>query len=454
MARKMTIMAPSTSRRSTQKPPKIRCTKCDTEKSESNFYISRGKFSSQCKSCFYEQYRNSYKPKHSANDNERSCKHCGKVYRPKQRRVSVFCGTKCKGDARNLKAKAERIAEKRHSLRLCVVCKEPVPSSARSDKKYCSTKCAEDVRGKINNASRRLRTNTPDVRISRFEIYTRDEWTCQLCNKPVNRNLNWPHKLCASLDHILPLSRGGTNAVTNLQLAHYSCNSRRGDKMLVGAPRTGLLIEGKRYFRVGEAAEYLGCHYSVLRTAIERGAIPSSKLDNKPGSWSYIATSVVEQLVLTGIPGSQQWKKTQPKRTKTSSRKLCCRFCEREISVSIDLKSPRKYCSPTCLKQARKVRKFKEKKIVQCQICNQDMPLPDGKPTYLCSEKCRKVNRKNRHMKSVKKAIKVCVVCGKDFQLPRKPGHPPKTCSPSCASQWPAIKSRNHWIAKKKRSDK
>jgi hypothetical protein len=269
----------------------------------------------------------------------------------------------------------------------------------------------------------------------------------------VNRELTWPHKQCASLDHILPLSRGGTNAVTNLQLAHYSCNSRRGDKILLGAPRTGLLIKGKRYFRVGEAAKYLNCHYSVLRTALDRKVIPSTQLNNEPGSWSYIETSVVEQLLLTGIPGSQQWKKTQPKRPKSSSRKLCCHFCDKEITVSINLKSPRKYCSADCLEKARRIRRFKEKRVVQCQVCNHDMPLPDGKPTYLCSEKCRKANRKNKYAARVVKKMNICVVCGADFQLPRKPGHPPKTCSPPCAKKWPSIKSRQHWLVNKKRSD-
>lgn len=447
-------MAAPNSRKTGQKTLKIRCTRCETEKSESSFYFSKGRFSSRCKSCSHELYRKTYTPKHGANDNESTCNHCGKIYRPKQRRASEYCGQKCKSDARNAKAKAERVRQKQNSLRLCVVCKMPVPSSARSDKKYCSTKCAEDVRGKINNSTRRLRTESPDIRISRFEIYSRDNWVCQLCNKPVNRELTWPHKQCASLDHILPLARGGTNAITNLQLAHYSCNSRRGDKILVGTPRRGLLIKGKRYFRVGEAADYLGCHYSVLRNAIDRGVVPSTKLDNKPGSWSYIEASVVEQLVLTGIPGSQRWKKTQPKTTKISSRKLCCGFCKKELTVSIGLKSPRKYCSTDCLNKARKIRRFKAKKIVQCKVCNRKMPLPDGKPTYLCSEKCRKTNRKKKYAERVVKAIHVCVVCNTDFQLPRKPGHPPKTCSPTCAKKWPAIKSRNHWLANKKRSSK
>lgn len=36
-----------------------------------------------------------------------------------------------------------------------------------------------------------------------------------------------PDPLCASIDHIVPLSQGGTNDLTNLQLAHLRCNLRK-----------------------------------------------------------------------------------------------------------------------------------------------------------------------------------------------------------------------------------
>ncbi len=57
-----TNMAAPNSRKTGQKTLKIRCTRCETEKSESSFYFSKGKFSSRCKSCSYEQYRKTYTP--------------------------------------------------------------------------------------------------------------------------------------------------------------------------------------------------------------------------------------------------------------------------------------------------------------------------------------------------------------------------------------------------------
>ncbi len=43
-------------------------------------------------------------------------------------------------------------------------------------------------------------------------IYERDGWICQLCNEPVDKALEFPNQMSASLDHRLPLSVGGTHA--------------------------------------------------------------------------------------------------------------------------------------------------------------------------------------------------------------------------------------------------
>ena len=53
-------------------------------------------------------------------------------------------------------------------------------------------------------------------------IYTRDEGVCHLCGELTPRRE-------ATLDHVVPLSKGGSDHHTNLRLAHRSCNSGRGD---------------------------------------------------------------------------------------------------------------------------------------------------------------------------------------------------------------------------------
>ena len=38
--------------------------------------------------------------------------------------------------------------------------------------------------------------------------------------------------MSASLDHIVPLSQGGTHTLGNVQLAHLVCNERKHDRIL------------------------------------------------------------------------------------------------------------------------------------------------------------------------------------------------------------------------------
>ena len=74
---------------------------------------------------------------------------------------------------------------------------------------------------------RRARKYTNEVeKFPALEIYDRDRWTCQLCKKKVNRELRHPDPLSPSLDHIIPLAKGGTHSRENVHLAHLICNMK------------------------------------------------------------------------------------------------------------------------------------------------------------------------------------------------------------------------------------
>jgi hypothetical protein len=60
--------------------------------------------------------------------------------------------------------------------------------------------------------------------VDRQKVFNRDGWVCRRCGKKVNKRLKWPHKLSATLDHIIPLALGGDHTYENVQLAHAKCN--------------------------------------------------------------------------------------------------------------------------------------------------------------------------------------------------------------------------------------
>lgn len=53
---------------------------------------------------------------------------------------------------------------------------------------------------------------------------------CAYCGKRVYREVNNTHNSKATIDHIVPLSKGGTNAQYNLVLSCFECNNRKGSK--------------------------------------------------------------------------------------------------------------------------------------------------------------------------------------------------------------------------------
>lgn len=54
---------------------------------------------------------------------------------------------------------------------------------------------------------------------------------CGICGQPVDKSLKYPNPMSPTVDHIIPCSRGGSDDLDNLQLAHRKCNRLKSDKM-------------------------------------------------------------------------------------------------------------------------------------------------------------------------------------------------------------------------------
>lgn len=73
---------------------------------------------------------------------------------------------------------------------------------------------------------RAFKKNAPVVEnVDYALIIKRDRGICQICFKRVKRSER-------SIDHIVPLSKGGEHSYRNLVLAHISCNSSKGNRIV------------------------------------------------------------------------------------------------------------------------------------------------------------------------------------------------------------------------------
>ncbi len=86
-------------------------------------------------------------------------------------------------------------------------------------KRYRQTEGGKEVRKEIQ-AIRRARQGAGTV--NREALYTHDKGICGICHRPVSASK-------FEIDHITPIARGGKHQEGNVQVAHPTCNRRKGD---------------------------------------------------------------------------------------------------------------------------------------------------------------------------------------------------------------------------------
>lgn len=85
---------------------------------------------------------------------------------------------------------------------------------------------------KLNNHRRRARHyGVPYEPIKLADVADRDGWICGICKNPVDPWLTWPDGQSKSLDHIIPMSKGGEHVRSNVQVAHLDCNTRKSNSI-------------------------------------------------------------------------------------------------------------------------------------------------------------------------------------------------------------------------------
>ena len=63
------------------------------------------------------------------------------------------------------------------------------------------------------------------------DLAERDGWVCWLCDSPIDPAANPGTPGAATVDHVVPKSRGGRTEPENLRLAHRRCNGARGNSL-------------------------------------------------------------------------------------------------------------------------------------------------------------------------------------------------------------------------------
>ena len=150
---------------------------------------------------------------------QRACAGCG-VSLAGQRGPHTHCAP-CRAAAREQARPAER------ACRVCGVIFQPLTANHF----LCSSRACKQAPKTARNRRRRARQRQATVVVfDEHAIFERDGWRCHLCGGRIDRRTKFPHPRSASLDHVVPLARGGGHSPNNLRCAHLGCNSRKGDR--------------------------------------------------------------------------------------------------------------------------------------------------------------------------------------------------------------------------------
>lgn len=107
--------------------------------------------------------------------------------------------------------------------------------------KYCSKRCAErnhEQRKTRLRIDRAKENGKADYGITLDKLITRDKNICYICNKECNESdYTYQGKnfiagnYYPSIDHVIPIAKGGTHTWGNVKLAHRICNSIKSDRV-------------------------------------------------------------------------------------------------------------------------------------------------------------------------------------------------------------------------------
>ena len=105
--------------------------------------------------------------------------------------------------------------------------KKPIELMQQIKKRQILTKELYEIENNLYalGAARRI-TRGLSLR-KRFEVFKRDDFTCQYCGRNVKR-----HKVVLVVDHIFPKRKGGEDKLSNFITACSECNLGKHDNLL------------------------------------------------------------------------------------------------------------------------------------------------------------------------------------------------------------------------------
>lgn len=210
-----------------QKTQTYTCLQCDAEWSRPSV---RGQVPKWCPDC-----RELYRMRECARCREvrpigqgsRNCRECWDEIRPRKSTALVVYVKRPR-----IHIAVHTKASKRLTAGKCRACDAWFVSTTRTT--TCSTECrrAREREWHRNSKDRRRarKKNAYVANVYRKRVYESDGYRCHLCNRRTDPTKQVPHPMAPTIDHVIPLARGGAHEPSNCRTACFMCNSLKSDR--------------------------------------------------------------------------------------------------------------------------------------------------------------------------------------------------------------------------------
>jgi len=157
---------------------------------------------------------------------EKVCKHCGKPFHANML-SRIYCSPECTYEASKLQKRIQWAEQYMSRSFYCEECGSKFTTTCGNTRAvYCSDACMKRAYKRRRRVEIAAAYMEP---VSLEYIYRRDKGVCGICGLPVPYDNSPASNWGMTVDHVIPISRGGLHAKSNCQLAHRLCNSMKQD---------------------------------------------------------------------------------------------------------------------------------------------------------------------------------------------------------------------------------
>jgi predicted nucleic acid-binding Zn ribbon protein len=143
-----------------------------------------------------------------------------------------YCSAECRAiwHGRDQIGRGEVIASRVY-FGQCVYCGTWKSTKAKHMmKRSVCSKCRAIKQRESERKKNHTRRGIGEMTMTVKDLARRDGAKCNICQRKIDMNKSGLQALGPTIDHILPVSKGGTNDPSNLALAHRRCNVLRGNR--------------------------------------------------------------------------------------------------------------------------------------------------------------------------------------------------------------------------------